>query len=131
MINYFDTTEKIEIENKHSYFYEIQESYYENHDFFVINEISSDILFRVAKDNNFVVKLNEIYPSNGSISNFGDDYKLLCVCHKNEYNNIINLLKIKYNITQIFELIEPKENFVVLQNLFIKKILFKKKWICC
>ena len=131
MINYFDTSTEIDIENKFSYFHEIQESYYTNYDFFVITEISSNKLFRIADDNEFIIKLNEIYPPKGCVSKFNEDYKLLCVCHKNEYNNITEFLKKKYKITQIFELIEPKENFSILKNLFIEKVLFKKNWICC
>ena len=110
-----------EFHNKANELQSIQNSYYITNDFLCIREKSKDKLEKIAKDHNFVSQLVNIYPGYGYVSKLAsDDYKILCICNKNNSHNIEKYLCENYGIEldNIGEVIDPIVNGYNMCELF-------------
>ena len=110
-----------EFHNREKELQSIQDSYYIENDFLCIIEKSKDKLEKIAKDHNFVAQLVNIYPGNGYVSKLAsDDYKILCICNKNNSHNIKKYLCENYGLEldNIGEVINPIVNGNNMCELF-------------
>lgn len=110
-----------ELFNKDKEFQSFQDSYFITNDFLCIREKSKDKLEKIAKDYNFVAQLVNIYPGHGYVSKLAsDDYKILCICNKNNSHNIKKYLCENYGLEldNIGEVIYPIVNGSNMCELF-------------
>lgn len=115
-IDYID-----EVHNKEKELQSLHNSYCITNDFLCIREKSKDKLEKIAKDYNFVAQLVNIYPGNGYVSKLAtDDYKILCICNKNNSYNIKKYLCEIYGLEldNIGEVINPIVNGINMCELF-------------